>query len=94
VSVLLAGPQAVSGYRQQRAPLVWLTEREILGYRRIWRWQQISRLNPLFWLVQAVREGFLGHSDVPAWSALAVLWVSVAALTGWSLYLFARRLQP
>jgi len=57
-------------------------------------WNQVSHANPFFWLVQAVREGFLGHSDVPGWVALVVVWGSAAALTGWSLFLFARRLQP
>lgn len=57
-------------------------------------WNQISHLNPFFWFVQALREGFLGRSDVPGWAALLVLWGSAAALTGWSLYLFTRRLQP
>lgn len=57
-------------------------------------WNQISQVNPLFWLVQAMREGCLGRSDVPGWTALVVLWASAAALTGWSLHLFARRLQP
>ena len=35
-------------------------------------WQEISHVNPIFFLVQAVRYGFLGTSDVSVWVALAV----------------------
>ena len=35
-------------------------------------WEEISHLNPIFYLVQAVRYGFLGTSDVPVGLALLV----------------------
>jgi ABC-2 type transport system permease protein len=59
-------------------------------------WQELSHANPIFYLVQAVRHGFLGTSDVNVWLALGV----TAALTGitvaWSAWLFrtGRRLKP
>ena len=59
-------------------------------------WQQISHLNPIFYLVQAVRYGFLGTSDVSVVLALGVTAVLAAAVVGWSSWLFAtgRRLKP
>jgi ABC-2 type transport system permease protein len=35
-------------------------------------WEEISHVNPIFFLVQAVRYGFLGTSDVPVGIALLV----------------------
>jgi len=35
-------------------------------------WQEASHLNPIFFLINAVRFGFLGTSDVPIAIALAV----------------------
>ena len=35
-------------------------------------WEEVSHANPIFFLVQSVRFGFLGTSDVPVWLALAV----------------------
>jgi ABC-2 type transport system permease protein len=59
-------------------------------------WQQLSHLNPLFYVVNTLRYGFLGTSDVPAWLAFLVTAAMAAALAGWSQYLFAtgRRLKP
>ena len=59
-------------------------------------WEQISHLNPLFYVVEAIRYGFLGSADVSPWLAFAVLAAIAAALVGWSQYLFSsgRRLKP
>ena len=59
-------------------------------------WQELSHLNPIFYLVQAVRYGFLGTSDVSVVLALAVTGTLAAAVVAWSSWLFAtgRRLKP
>ena len=59
-------------------------------------WEQISHANPLFYVVEAIRYGFLGTSDVSPWLAFGVLAAIAAALIAWSQYLFAtgRRLKP
>jgi ABC-2 type transport system permease protein len=47
-------------------------------------------------VVEAIRYGFLGTSDVSPWLAFGVLVVIAAGLIAWSQYLFAsgRRLKP
>jgi ABC-2 type transport system permease protein len=59
-------------------------------------WEQISHANPLFYVVEAIRYGFLGTSDVSPWIAFGVIALIAAALVGWSQYLFStgRRLKP
>ncbi len=59
-------------------------------------WQEISHLNPIFYLVQAVRYGFLGTADVSYWLALGVTLACGAACAAWSAWLFAtgKRLKP
>ena len=59
-------------------------------------WQEVSHLNPVFYLVQAVRYGFLGTSDVSVALALAVTGALAAIMVTWSSWLFAtgRRLKP
>src|SRR5688500_14620496 len=59
-------------------------------------WEQISHANPLFYVVDALRYGFLGHSDVGAPISFAVLAAMSLALLAWSQYLFTsgRRLKP
>src|SRR5205085_1723516 len=59
-------------------------------------WVQVSHANPLFYLVNAVRYGFLGHSDVSVVLSLGVVAALAAAAVGWSSYLFAtgRRIKP
>ena len=58
-------------------------------------WQELSLLNPLFHLVQAVRFGFLGISDVPVAFALGVTAVLTLVVVAWSAHLFStgRRLK-
>jgi ABC-2 type transport system permease protein len=59
-------------------------------------WEELSHVNPIFFLVQAVRYGFLGSSDVSVWLALAVTAVLAAICVAWSTWLFAtgRRIKP
>jgi ABC-2 type transport system permease protein len=58
-------------------------------------WQEISHANPLFYLVNAVRYGFVGTSDVSVALSLAVVAVLAAVAAAWSSWLFAtgRRLK-
>lgn len=59
-------------------------------------WEELSHANPIFYLVQAVRYGFLGQSDVSVWLALGVTAVLAAVTVGWSSWLFrtGHRLKP
>lgn len=59
-------------------------------------WEEISHANPIFYLVQAVRYGFLGTSDVSVALALAVTAVLAAVVVAWSAWLFrtGHRLKP
>jgi ABC-2 type transport system permease protein len=58
-------------------------------------WQELSHVNPIFYLVQAVRYGFLGTSDVSVALALGVTGALAAVVVAWSAWLFAtgRRLM-
>jgi ABC-2 type transport system permease protein len=51
-------------------------------------WDLLSRVNPVFWLVQVERIGLLGSADVSALSALAVVWGLAVALSVWSAVIF------
>ena len=59
-------------------------------------WEQISHVNPLFYVVDAVRYGFLGVSDVSPAISFSVLAAMSLGLLAWSQYLFTsgRRLKP
>jgi ABC-2 type transport system permease protein len=58
-------------------------------------WHALSEVNPVFYIVQTLRIGFLGSGDIPAGVALGVLWAFAAALSAWSLLVFrsGRRLK-
>ena len=58
-------------------------------------WQEISHANPVFYLVNAVRYGFLGESDVSVGLSLGVCAALTALAVAWSAWLFAtgRRLK-
>jgi ABC-2 type transport system permease protein len=58
-------------------------------------WQEISHANPIFYLVSAVRYGFLGRADAPIGLSLGVTAVLAVAAVGWSSWLFrtGRRLK-
>jgi ABC-2 type transport system permease protein len=59
-------------------------------------WEEISHLNPIFYLIDAVRYGFLGTSDVPVGISLGVTAGFALACVVWSAWLFAtgRKLKP
>jgi ABC-2 type transport system permease protein len=59
-------------------------------------WEELSHVNPIFYLVQAVRYGFLGTSDVSVWLALAITAVLAAVCVAWSTWLFAtgKKIKP
>jgi ABC-2 type transport system permease protein len=58
-------------------------------------WEEISHFNPLFYLVQAIRFGFLGESDVSIWLALGVTASLAVPAYIWAQWLFTtgRRLK-
>ena len=58
-------------------------------------WQELSHVNPLFFLINAFRYGFLGTSDVPVAIALGVTTALAFACAVWSATLFrtGRRLK-
>jgi ABC-2 type transport system permease protein len=59
-------------------------------------WHELSHANPIFYMISAVRYGFLGRADVPVGLALAVTAAFAALFVAWSAWLFAtgRRLKP
>ena len=58
-------------------------------------WQELSHVNPVFYLVNAIRYGFLGTSDVSVWLSLGVTAALAIPVYLWSQYLFTsgRRLK-
>lgn len=59
-------------------------------------WQELSHLNPIFYLMNAVRYGFLGTADVSVPLSLLVTAAMAAIAVGWSSWLFrtGKRLKP
>ena len=51
-------------------------------------WEEISHFNPVFYLVQAIRFGFLGESDVSIWLALGVTASLAVPCYLWAQWLF------
>jgi ABC-2 type transport system permease protein len=58
-------------------------------------WQEISHANPIFYLINAVRYGFLGTADVSVALSLGITALLAAGAVAWSSWLFAtgRRLK-
>jgi ABC-2 type transport system permease protein len=58
-------------------------------------WHELSHVNPIFFLINAVRYGFLGTSDVPVGIALGVTAAIALACVLWSAMMFrsGRRLK-
>ena len=52
-------------------------------------WEEISHLNPIFYMVNSVRYGFLGTSDVSVALSFAVTAAIALATVAWSQYLFS-----
>jgi ABC-2 type transport system permease protein len=48
-------------------------------------WQELSHLNPFFYMIDGFRYGFFGKSDVPPQVSLAVVGVSLAVLSALAL---------
>ena len=59
-------------------------------------WHEVSHANPIFYLINAVRYGFLGTSDVSVALSLGVTGALAAAMVAWSSWLFrtGHRLKP
>jgi len=59
-------------------------------------WQEISHANPLFYLIEAVRYGFIGTADVSIVLALGITAAMAAVCVAWSSWLFAtgHKLKP
>jgi ABC-2 type transport system permease protein len=59
-------------------------------------WRELSHANPIFYIVQAVRYGFLGESDVSVLLALGVTGALAAVMVAWSAWLFrtGHKLKP
>jgi len=53
-------------------------------------WQQVSRYNPVFYIIDGFRHGFFGMSDVSPWLSLAVVVGCLCALTVAALLLLGR----
>jgi ABC-2 type transport system permease protein len=59
-------------------------------------WEVVSHANPLFYIVNSVRYGFLGTSDVSVLLSFAVTGAMALGVTVWAQWLFAsgRKLKP
>jgi ABC-2 type transport system permease protein len=53
-------------------------------------WQQVAAINPIVYMVNAFRYGFLGVSDVSLWLALAVVLGFIVLLFSFAMYLISR----
>jgi ABC-2 type transport system permease protein len=51
-------------------------------------WEELSHFNPVFYLVNAVRFGFLGESDVSVWLSLGVTAALAIPAYAWAQHLF------
>jgi len=52
-------------------------------------WHELSHFNPVFYLVNAVRFGFLGESDVSVWLSLGVIAALAIPAYAWAQHLFS-----
>ena len=59
-------------------------------------WHELSHANPIFFLINGVRYGFLGQADVSVALSLLITAAFAALFVTWSAWLFAtgRRLKP
>ncbi|HEX6654473.1 MAG TPA: ABC transporter permease [Thermoleophilaceae bacterium] len=51
-------------------------------------WHELSHVNPVFYLVNSVRYGFLGESDVQVWLSLGVTAALAIPAYAWAQHLF------
>jgi ABC-2 type transport system permease protein len=52
-------------------------------------WQAVSHLNPFFYMIDGLRRGFFGVSDVSPWLSLGVVGLSFVVVAGLALRLLA-----
>jgi len=59
-------------------------------------WQELSHANPIFYMVDAIRYGFLGASDVNVGLAFGFTGLVAIAMVAWAQWLFqtGRKLKP
>ena len=50
-------------------------------------WAKVSRLNPILYIVNGIRYGMTGVSDVPIWQGALFLGVTSLGLLSWTVYL-------
>ncbi len=50
-------------------------------------WQQLSHLNPFFYMIDGFRYGFFGQSDVSPWTSLGVVAMALTLVSGVTLHL-------
>ncbi len=50
-------------------------------------WQQVSHLNPFFYMIDGFRYGFFGQGDVSPWLSLGIVGAAFAAVGGLALHL-------
>ena len=50
-------------------------------------WQQVSHLNPFFYMIDGFRYGFFGVSDVSPWTSLALVGTALVAVSALALHL-------
>jgi ABC-2 type transport system permease protein len=50
-------------------------------------WQQVSRLNPFFYMIDGFRYGFFGVSDVSPWVSLGVVGVALLVVSAVAIHL-------
>jgi ABC-2 type transport system permease protein len=50
-------------------------------------WQNVSMLNPILYMVNAFRYGMLGISDIPIYSAFAIIFAFIIGLSAFALHL-------
>jgi ABC-2 type transport system permease protein len=55
-------------------------------------WQTLTHFNPVFYLINGFRYGFLGVTDVSLWASVGVLLVLIAVLVGINWYLLKKGL--
>ncbi len=55
-------------------------------------WQVLTHLNPLFYLINGFRYGFLGITDVSIWISVGILFAMIGGLIGINWYLLKKGL--
>jgi len=53
-------------------------------------WQELSKFNPFFYMIDGFRYGFFGQSDMPVTASLALSAAAFLALSAWALALLNR----